>query len=278
MTSTSDSVIVKDQTISVVKVHDHVGLQHMISTMRNHFDRTNSERVVTISTEFNGIYVLSLVQIYFGNNIAYLVHVAHGELGLFGEHGRLEPLKDLLETEKIVKVFHSPYEDLIRLCTVTRARPQNIFDTQLGGAYYGYHRMLSYKDFIQDVWDENFPVRSKEIRRSTWSCYPLSRDQVRYAVLDVVPLYYAYFDLKNRLLAHKRNNIIAILDNYNDWWTVRALSMFKLRVYEVMQIPESCVDWVHRDMKQFESKEFLETGLIASFWFLDFLDYHYERC
>ena len=96
-----------------------------------------------------------------------------------------------MEDQRLRKVFHSPYEDVLRIVGVTGCNPVNVFDTQLAAAFFGNGRNVSYVDFVCG-WFNKFFNKDKAVTCSIWSNYPLTAAQIEYARMDVIPLYYAY--------------------------------------------------------------------------------------
>ncbi len=96
-----------------------------------------------------------------------------------------QPLKDLLQNQSIVKVFHACAEDLDVFQSYLGVLPEPIFDTQIAAALLGQGRSTGYKNLVKLVFDIDLP---KEEQRSNWLKRPLSGSQLIYAVMDVVYL------------------------------------------------------------------------------------------
>ena len=96
-----------------------------------------------------------------------------------------EPLKSYLMNPDTCKIMHACLEDLELIFAHLRIVPSNVFDTQLAHAYVSQDYSLSYARLIERY---SGVLLEKEHTRSDWLQRPLSDDQLRYAVDDVVHL------------------------------------------------------------------------------------------
>ena len=96
-----------------------------------------------------------------------------------------EPLKSYLMNPDTCKIMHACLEDLELIFAHLRIVPSNVFDTQLAHAYVSQDYSLSYARMIERY---SGVLLEKEHTRSDWLQRPLSDDQLRYAVDDVVHL------------------------------------------------------------------------------------------
>jgi ribonuclease D len=102
----------------------------------------------------------------------------------------LSNLFRLFEDERILKVVHSPGEDL-RLLHSLKCYPKNIFDTEIAA------RLLNYEFTSLSAMLEvkiGFNADKKQ-QKSNWITRPLSEQQIQYAANDVIYL----LQLKNLL-------------------------------------------------------------------------------
>ncbi|UCH39647.1 MAG: ribonuclease D, partial [Gammaproteobacteria bacterium] len=63
----------------------------------------------------------------------------------------LQPLAELLLRPDLLKVFHSPSQDLEILYQKFGSVPAPVFDTQLAAAVLGYNHQVSYADLVQQI-------------------------------------------------------------------------------------------------------------------------------
>lgn len=147
--------------------------------------------VLAVDTEFvreRTFYAaLGLVQISDGQTIWLVDPITIDDL---------QPVSDMLADSTITKVLHSPSEDFDVLRQSLGVVPSPVFDTQLAAALLGQDLQLAYTGLIEWLFDETV---DKDQTRSDWTRRPLSRDQLRYAALDVAHLTQAYHELSRRL-------------------------------------------------------------------------------
>lgn len=116
---------------------------------------------------------LGLVQVSDGQSVWLLDPLVEGALA---------PLRELLDNPGIVKIVHSPSEDLEVLQHVTGAVPEPLVDTQLAFAMLGAPLQLGYHLAVE----KQFGVTvDKGLTRSDWLMRPLRTELLRYAALDV---------------------------------------------------------------------------------------------
>ena len=108
----------------------------------------------------------------------------------------LAPLTELLQDEGVIKLLHSPSEDLEVLLHVTGVAPEPLVDTQLACAMLGQPLQLGYHKAVE--WLLNVPVE-KELTRSNWCARPLRSELLHYAALDVCLLPEMWGRLRARL-------------------------------------------------------------------------------
>ena len=112
-----------------------------------------------------------------------------------------QPLVDYLVSERTVKVMHACLEDLELLHHHLGISPRNVFDTQFANAFASENFSLSYAALVERVLGVSLP---KHETRSNWLQRPLSDDQIRYAVEDVIYLAPLYEHLQEKLQADAR--------------------------------------------------------------------------
>lgn len=96
-----------------------------------------------------------------------------------------EPLRRLLEDERVCKVMHEAASDLPILRGWCQALPQNILDTRIAGAFCGLGGGCSLNKLLTDLLQITL---EKGETRSDWLRRPLSDSQLHYAAEDVLHL------------------------------------------------------------------------------------------
>ena len=110
--------------------------------------------------------------------------------------GSLRPFLDLLEDTSILKILHAPREDLEIFVNLSGKVCEPIFDTQTAAAFVGYGHSVSYQNLVRDLVGDTVP---KLQTRTDWLRRPLSKDQKKYAILDVVHLHPMHEILSRKL-------------------------------------------------------------------------------
>jgi ribonuclease D len=156
---------------------------------------TPDTRPVALDTEFirEKTYYpqLALVQLGRGEEILLLDPLALGEA---------RPLTRLLQSP-VLKLMHSPSEDLQAFRHHYGVLPRPLFDTQLAAALLGLGAGLGYQALIEKL----LGVRlEKGETRSDWLRRPLSEAQLTYAADDVRHLAAAHALLETQLRASGR--------------------------------------------------------------------------
>ena len=113
----------------------------------------------------------------------------------------LAPLAALFADTGVVKVFHSPSQDLEILYQKFGSVPAPLFDTQLAAAVLGYNHQVSYAELVRDVLGVSL---EKKHTRANWTRRPLSADELDYAMDDVRYLLPLYAEMRARLEAGNR--------------------------------------------------------------------------
>lgn len=136
-----------------------------------------NERFVAVDTEFrrrDTFYPqVALVQLYW-KDVAYLIDTT-----AFSE---FSGLRDLLTDEDVVKLLHSPSEDLEVFDHWLHVLPKPLFDTQRAMALLGYGFGVGYRPMVARFVGIEI---SKEETTSDWLKRPLTPKQLNYAALDV---------------------------------------------------------------------------------------------
>ena len=108
-------------------------------------------------------------------------------------------LRELLENESIVKVFHAGHQDIEIILYDIGCIPRPLYDTQVAAALLGQTQQIGYGALVQAMCG----VKLKKVDSFTdWSARPLSDSQLKYAEDDVVYLPQIYH-AQMRLLKQK---------------------------------------------------------------------------
>lgn len=118
----------------------------------------------------------------------------------------LTPLFDLLQNERVVKVFHAARQDLEIFYHLTGKIPSPLFDTQVAAMVCGFGESASYQQLVQDL--TNTAI-DKSMRYTDWSKRPLTDTQVAYALHDVTHLVNVYDKLTAKLAQNNRGAWLA---------------------------------------------------------------------
>ncbi|MEH6475073.1 MAG: ribonuclease D [Sneathiella sp.] len=147
---------------------------------------------VTIDTEFLRESTfwpeLCLVQIASDDESAIIDPLAAGI--------SLQPLFDLLQNPKVLKVFHAGRQDLEIFHHLNGEVPTPIFDTQVAAMVCGFGESVGYDTLVASLTGAQI---DKSSRFTDWSRRPLSDRQLTYAEADVTHLRVVYAKLKEKL-------------------------------------------------------------------------------
>lgn len=115
--------------------------------------------------------------------------------------GMSEALAPLLADIGVLKVMHSPSEDLVAFQHACGTLPAPLFDTQAAAALCGFGAGLGYQKLVAEV---TGVALDKGETRSDWLRRPLSSAQLRYAADDVRHLHALHHRLHAELAARDR--------------------------------------------------------------------------
>lgn len=155
-------------------------------------DKFSHNEFVTMDTEFireKTYYpVLCLIQIASPEE-AYCIDPLSEELDM-------TPLFDLLQNDKVLKVFHAARQDVEIFVHLTGKVPTPLFDTQIGAMVCGFNESVSYQQLVQELTGVSL---DKSMRYTDWSKRPLSDKQIQYALCDVTHLVHVFEKLRDQL-------------------------------------------------------------------------------
>jgi ribonuclease D len=150
--------------------------------LEEYLKTVNESKIIFLDTEFKRrdtyFPILSLLQLSINGKIAIVDPLS--------KFCKLDPLVKILLDKSIIKVLHSARQDLEILYSYTQNKPiKPIFDTQIAAAFCGYGISVSYEFLVQDLLKVNL---DKSQRVTDWAHRPLTKDQIQYALCDVLYL------------------------------------------------------------------------------------------
>ncbi|MFL2806144.1 MAG: ribonuclease D [Paracoccaceae bacterium] len=113
----------------------------------------------------------------------------------------LSPLFDLMQNNKVLKVFHAARQDLEIFFSLSGFIPKPFFDTQVAAMVCGFGDQISYEKLVKEF---SGVTLDKSNRFSNWASRPLSVEQCTYALGDVTFLRQVYLGLKALLQSNGR--------------------------------------------------------------------------
>ena len=159
-------------------------------------DSIEEEKILGIDTEFDwkNTYFpkLSLLQIATKSRILLIDCLKSESLNF---------LKDLLEDESKLIIFHSSRSDTTVLYTNLNIKVENIYDIQIGEKYISEEDLKNYAALVNKYFYINL---KKTETNSNWLKRPFSKEQLNYAADDVNFLIEIYTKQKKVL---EKNNL-----------------------------------------------------------------------
>lgn len=164
--------------------------------------RLEKEEFLTVDTEFmrERTYYpqLCLVQVA-GVDEAWTIDALAKDLDW-------TPFFELLKNPKILKVFHSPRQDIEIFVNMAGIVPTPLFDTQIAAMALGFPEQVSYAKLADALAGKEI---SKEEQFTDWTARPLRQSQLSYALDDVIILRDVYTALKKKLQDKERDAWVA---------------------------------------------------------------------
>lgn len=157
-----------------------------------------NEEIISIDTEFirrNTFYPkLCLIQLATSDE-CFVIDVLKIK--------NLFPLKKLLRSNDLMKIFHSPRQDIEIFFNLFKILPRNIFDTQIAYSFLHTEYQISYEKLVFKLL--NIKI-DKTYQYFNWDLRPLTHEQLNYAVNDVFYLRKVFLKIKKILILKKRFN------------------------------------------------------------------------
>ncbi len=118
----------------------------------------------------------------------------------------LAPLLALMADPAVVKVFHAARQDIEIFYYLTGKVPTPLFDTQLAAMVCGYGEEVGYETLVARLAKARI---DKSSRFTDWSRRPLTKQQLDYALADVIHLRVVYQRLEAQLRQTGRSDWVA---------------------------------------------------------------------
>ncbi len=142
---------------------------------------------------------LSLIQVAVEEeDQAYIIDVASPSLNI-------EPFKEILTHDNLIKVFHSARQDLEIFYHLFGIVPRPIFDTQVAAMVCGHGESIGFDTLVHRLTPYTI---DKKLQYSPWLRRPLPEAYLHYAALDVIALKPVYKQLLKTLKEKKRTEWI----------------------------------------------------------------------
>ncbi len=132
------------------------------------------------------------------------------QVGLEDEAVAIDPLSEdidlssffqLLQNEKVLKVFHSGRQDVEIFYHLTGSIPTPLFDTQIAAMVCGFGESVAYNALVQKFAKVSL---DKSSRYTHWGQRPLTEKQLTYALGDVIHLRIIYERLSKKITEDDR--------------------------------------------------------------------------
>lgn len=146
---------------------------------------------------------LCLIQVAAGGELAIIDTMEVADISLFWE---------TLAEGGHQTLVHAGREEFLFCLRATGKRPANLLDVQRAAAFVGLEYPASYGKLLAGVL--NVSLKKGETR-TDWRRRPLSKEQVNYALLDVLHLEELWSELQSRMQSHDRLPWFA--DEMNAW-------------------------------------------------------------
>ncbi|TMP31695.1 ribonuclease D [Pseudoalteromonas rubra] len=160
----------------------------------------SDSKVLAIDTEFmrrRTLYPeIALIQVYDGEHLALIDPLS--ELDFSG-------LWHLLRDESIVKVLHSPSEDIEVFQKYAGFVPTPLFDTQFALQLLGEGNCVGFANMVKNMLDIEL---DKSMSRTDWLKRPLQASQLEYAAADVFYLLPCYQTISKKIAEKGLSHIV----------------------------------------------------------------------
>lgn len=211
----------------------------------------NNVDIIGIDTEFirqHTYYpILCLIQlIYFDGNINNYKTIAIDTIKI----KNITSFLKILKIKKIKKIFFSFSQDIDAFYFLTKDKINNVEDIQIMLEFCGYNPNIGYANCVEQILNIEFK-KNKSLQISNWLERPLSNQQLKYAINDVIyliPIYNYLLDLikQNNNYDYYINEISNIIKNknkkylINNSWKKLKFNLHKKNISYVLLLKELC--------------------------------------
>ena len=183
---------------------------------------------ITVDTEFireKTFYPeLCLIQIGAGKK-AWVVDALSPDLDL-------TPLFQVFLNKNVIKVFHACRQDLEIFYHLMHEMPVPVFDTQVGAMVCGYPDNIGYQRLVEDYLGIKL---DKGMRVTDWAHRPLTKEQEKYALHDVVELKDVYIKMMDDIC--KNNRLDWIQEEMQNLVDPKAYELDAVHLMDKMRLP-----------------------------------------
>ena len=154
------------------------------------------ENIISIDTEFvrNKTFYPQLCLLQIGTSTgSYAIDP--------NKISNLPLLKKILRNKNILKIFHSPRQDIEIFFNLFGSLPNNIFDTQIAYSFISQEYQISYEKIVLNILKIKL---DKTFQYYDWTLRPINENQLNYALNDVYYLRKIYFKLEKKLKSKNR--------------------------------------------------------------------------
>ena len=164
--------------------------------LQSYCETIKDSTVIFIDTEFirEKTYspVLCLIQVATADTLACIDPLAISNLDIF---------LDIIFDCNIIKVFHAARQDLEIFYNLRNTAPEPVFDTQIAATLLGHADQIGYANLVKSILKVTL---DKKYARTDWTQRPLSREQLEYAINDVIYLRDIYNIIHEKLATQNR--------------------------------------------------------------------------
>ena len=157
--------------------------------LNNFSDLITDDSIIALDTEFTRrttyYPILSTIQVALKNLDGSKVIVIIDAL----QNIDLTGIINKINNPKIVKILHSPLQDLQIFYQISKNYPKNICDTQMMANFCEKNFNVGYSSLVKEIF--NIEI-CKNMQISNWQNRPLNSSQIDYALVDVIFLHEIY--------------------------------------------------------------------------------------
>lgn len=157
--------------------------------LNNFSDLITDDAIIALDTEFTRrttyYPILSTIQVALKNLDGSKIIVIIDALQSID----LTDFINKINNPKIVKILHSPLQDLQIFYQISKKYPKNIYDTQMMANFCEKDFNIGYSSLVKEIF--NIEI-CKNMQISNWQNRPLNSSQIDYALVDVIFLHEIY--------------------------------------------------------------------------------------